>query len=53
MPIWLRKFTFNEIKTQIDKENEEYDKSMGKNTTTITPPEFNKHLSGKGSYKKD
>tara|TARA_Y100000296_G_C5072316_1_gene205536 strand:- start:247 stop:408 length:162 start_codon:yes stop_codon:yes gene_type:complete len=52
MPIWLRKFTFNEIKTQIDKENEEYNKANNKSSTVNFPTGFNKHLSGKGSYKK-
>ena len=53
MPIWLRKFTFYEIKTQMDKENEEIEKINKGNTSTVTPPEFSKHLTGKGSYKKD
>jgi hypothetical protein len=35
MPIWLRRFTFNEIKTFYDKESEEYEKSSNKGKTTI------------------
>ena len=34
MPIWLRKYTFHEIKTYYDKEREEYEKASGKNTIT-------------------
>jgi hypothetical protein len=34
MPIWLRRYTFNEIKAFYDKEKEEYEKSSGKDTIT-------------------
>jgi hypothetical protein len=34
MPIWLRKYTFNEIKTFYEKEREEYEKASGKNILT-------------------
>lgn len=54
MPIWLRRFTFNEINDFYIKEKEEYDKSLGKEqitaksnlpeiaqrTAKITPPDF-------------
>lgn len=32
MPIWLRKFTFNTIKEQIEKQNEAIKKASGKQT---------------------
>jgi hypothetical protein len=31
MPIWLRKFTFHKIKEYHEKQNEEVEKSQGKN----------------------
>ena len=34
MPIWLRRYTFNEIKGFYDKEKEEYEKAAGQNTIT-------------------
>ena len=54
MPIWLRKFTFNEINEFYIKEKEEFEKSLGKEQLTansnmpemaktlpkITPPDF-------------
>jgi hypothetical protein len=54
MPIWLRKFTFNEIKVFKEKEVEAYNKSSNSNsnTTSINMPQFNKPMSGKGSYGK-
>lgn len=49
MPIWLRKFTFHEIKTFYDEEKAEYEKSTSGNKTTlidssgnINVPEFMK-----------
>lgn len=38
MPIWLRKYTFNEIKVFYEKEREEYEKSMGHDTITANTP---------------
>jgi hypothetical protein len=43
MPIWLRKFTYNNIREFYEKEKEEYDKAMNKsktitNTTPIAKP---------------
>ena len=35
MPIWLRKYTFNEIKAYYDKENEEYQKSKNPNSRNV------------------
>lgn len=54
MPIWLRKFTFNEINDFYIKEKEEFDKSLGNEQLTansnmpemakampkINPPDF-------------
>ena len=34
MPLWLRRYTFNEIKAFYDKEKEEYEKAAGHNTIT-------------------
>lgn len=34
MPIWLRRYTFSEIKTFYDKEREEYENSAGHETIT-------------------
>jgi len=34
MPIWLRRYTFHEIKEFYEKEKEEYEKAQGKNTIT-------------------
>ena len=33
MPIWLRKFTYNNIKEFYEKEKEEYDKATNKSKT--------------------
>jgi hypothetical protein len=35
MPIWLRRFTFNEIQSFYNKEKEEHDKSINKGKTTV------------------
>tara|TARA_R110000803_G_scaffold209774_1_gene280021 strand:+ start:46 stop:393 length:348 start_codon:yes stop_codon:yes gene_type:complete len=64
MPIWLRKFTFNEIKKHYDEESAAYEKSKsgGKsgqktlinNDGTINTPEFaqaSKLYKGKTGYK--
>ena len=64
MPIWLRKFTFNEIKKHYEEENAAYEKakSGGKpgqkdlinSDGTINTPEFLKAsepYKGKTSYK--
>lgn len=38
--MWLRKFTYHEIKTYYDKEKEQYEKaSKGNNTTTLVNPD--------------
>jgi hypothetical protein len=34
MPLWLRRYTFNEIKTFYDKERDEYEKASGRDTIT-------------------
>ncbi len=40
MPVWLRKFTFNEIKTYYDEEKKEYDKAKeGKGRQTLVNPD--------------
>jgi hypothetical protein len=53
MPIWLRKFTFNELKTHYDKENKSYKESSSNNSPSktivdsdgkIKNPEFMKNL---------
>lgn len=36
MPIWLRRYTFNEIKLFYDKEKEEYERASGHNTITAS-----------------
>lgn len=36
MPIWLRRYTFNEIKSFYDKEREEYEKASGRDTITAS-----------------
>jgi hypothetical protein len=42
MPIWLRNFTFHELKSFYDKEAQEYEKaSKGKDTTTIIDSQGN------------
>ena len=35
MPIWLRRFTFNEIQNYYSKEREEHEKSSGQGKTTV------------------
>jgi hypothetical protein len=53
MPIWLRNFTFHELKSFYDKETQEYEKlSNGKDNTTVvdsqgnvTIPDFMKNQS--------
>ena len=46
MPIWLRKFTFNQLQTHFDKQNEEINKAQSKNkskdTTNIDMANTNK-----------
>ena len=58
MPIWLRKFTFNEINEFYKKHSEEMEKAQNKNTNKktiipasgkITPPKFK--TPSKSSYK--
>lgn len=46
MPIWLRKFTFNEINEFYVKEKEEFEKSLGKEQLTAKSnmPEMAKNL---------
>jgi hypothetical protein len=34
MPIWLRRYTFHQIKEFFDKERDEYEKASGKSTLT-------------------
>ncbi len=33
MPIWLRRFTFNNINEHYEKDHEEYNKALGKGET--------------------
>lgn len=46
MPIWLRKFTFNQLQTHFNKQNEEIKKAQSKNkskdTTNIDMANTNK-----------
>ena len=61
MPLWLRRFTFNEIKTYYEQQNEAAKKSQSTNTKslinpdgTINTPEFiktSKEYKGKTNYK--
>ena len=64
MPLWLRKFTFNEIKKHYDEEAEAYEKSknLGKTGSkslvnpdgTVNTPDFksaSEQYKGKTSYK--
>ena len=62
MPIWLRKFTFKEIKDFYEEEKKEYEKSTKKGNTTnlldssgkLNPsklPQFSKGFKPKTSYK--
>ena len=64
MPLWLRKFTFNEIKKHYEEEAEAYEKAKSGNTPgqknlinpdgTVNTPEFMKAsepYKGKTSYK--
>tara|TARA_B110000977_G_scaffold39149_1_gene52535 strand:+ start:11689 stop:12006 length:318 start_codon:yes stop_codon:yes gene_type:complete len=63
MPLWLRKFTFNEIKKHYEEEKESYEKAKGKsggNTSlvnsdgTVNTPDFkqaSEGYKGKTSYK--
>jgi hypothetical protein len=61
MPIWLRKFTFLEIKKHYDEEKKEYDKSTKSGQSnllnddgTVNAPAFaqtSKQYKGKSMYK--
>jgi hypothetical protein len=62
MPIWLRKFTFNQIQKHFDEEKKAYEKSRGKNNSTnmvdsdgkVNAPEFlkaSKQYQRKSQYK--
>ena len=61
MPIWLRKFTFNEIKKYHDEANSKYENQTSENQTNlvgkdgkINTPEFakaSKQYQKKSSYK--
>lgn len=61
MPIWLRNFTFSEIKKHYDDEKKEYDKASNQGKTnllnsdgTANVPAFaqaSKQYQGKSSYK--
>ncbi|MDC6465013.1 hypothetical protein PQZ39_01125 [bacterium] len=64
MPIWLRKFTFNEIKKHYEKEAEAYESAKSNNSKgqknlinpdgTVNAPEFaqaSEPYKGKTSYK--
>ena len=39
MPIWLRKFTYNEIQKHFKKEKEEYEKASNKDKSTLVSPD--------------
>lgn len=61
MPIWLRKFTFQEIKDHYNEEKKEYEKAQGKGQTTVMDssgkvnpsnmPQFSNRSPNKTSYK--
>jgi len=61
MPIWLRQFTFSEIKKFYDEEKKAVEKASGKNQSTVVDPsgkvnpanmsQFSKVPKGKTSYK--
>ena len=62
MPIWLRKFTFNQIQEHFKKEKEAYEKAKGKGNSTsmvdsdgkVNTPEFlkaSKQYQRKSQYK--
>lgn len=61
MPIWLRKFTFSEIKKHYDEEKKEYDKAQSSGQSnllnddgTVNTPAFaqaSKQYKGKSMYK--
>lgn len=54
MPIWLRRFTFNEINEFYIKEREEYEKATGQSKLTKTPDQLTqavkKQLAEKPTY---
>ena len=39
MPLWLRKFTYNEIQKFYKDEKEEYEKASGNNKSTLVSPD--------------
>lgn len=62
MPIWLRKFTFNQIQKHFDEEKKAYEESNRKNNSTnmvdsdgkVNTPEFlksSKQYQRKSQYK--
>jgi hypothetical protein len=61
MPLWLRRFTFNEIRTYYEQQNESAKKSQASNNKslvnpdgTVNTPEFvkaSKEYKGKTNYK--
>lgn len=59
MPIWLRKFTFKEIKDFYEEEKKQYEEAKNGNSKNltdssgqITNPEFFKNIQPKVSYDK-
>ena len=57
MPIWLRKFTFKEIKEFYEEEKQQYEKSKNNGSQTLVgtdgkvkSPEFLKNAKPKASY---
>jgi len=51
MPIWLRKFTFLEIKEFYDTEQKNYDSSKDSQTHKIARPDIKPTYSSKSSKK--
>jgi hypothetical protein len=45
MPIWLRNYTFHELKSYYEKESQEYERaSGGKNTTSVIDSQGNVNI---------
>jgi len=52
MPIWLRRFTFNEIKEFYEREKEEYEEATGKGKMLKTPDQLMKATAEKVAEQK-
>lgn len=51
MPIWLRKFTFNEIKEFYEEENKKYQKQQPTQKPEIARPDISPTYKSKASKK--